>query len=100
MSGPFRAVMTSGEPDSSKRSCFDCHWCQGYVSWWCMNDEARKRRRTSIPGTSDCPEWIPVATVKARRAQRAAKPWILRALLWLVPTVGWFSEIPIKGDRE
>ncbi len=49
--------------DATKRRCYDCRHCQGALSWWCVNDEAAKRRGTRIPGERDCPQWESAETV-------------------------------------
>jgi hypothetical protein len=59
----YDAVLVKGTPDSEKRSCFDCQYCQGAISWWCTNDDAREERGTSIPGCIDCPHWEPCKTI-------------------------------------
>lgn len=52
-----------GTPDADKRGCKDCRHMRGAVSWWCMNDEARKRHGSGIPGYRDCENWEPCATL-------------------------------------
>lgn len=81
----YRAVMVSGEPDEEKRSCFDCAWCHGYVSWWCKNESARKRRGTPIPGTTKCPDWVPVEVV---RGKRPLKRLLVKLNLYAIPIKG------------
>ena len=50
-----------GTPNSSERSCYDCHWCQAAISWWCVNEAASKARGSKIPGGSQCSFWKPLA---------------------------------------
>ena len=54
------AIMKAGKPDYNKKSCYDCRFCQGAVSWWCINKDARIYRGTSIPGVIKCKFWKPV----------------------------------------
>lgn len=44
-----------------RQSCYDCKFCQapGRISWWCMNEDARRYRGTSIPGVIKCHFWQP-----------------------------------------
>jgi hypothetical protein len=43
-----------------ERACFDCRFCVGYISLWCVNEEAAKARGTKIPGVYNCPYHEPV----------------------------------------
>ena len=45
------------EPDSERKNCCDCRYCQGAVTMWCVNPETCKARGTAIPGISNCPYW-------------------------------------------
>ena len=60
----LEAVLISGKPDDQKKSCSDCYWCQGAVSWWCKNSNAVKTRGTNIPGVNNCNFWKPCRTWK------------------------------------
>lgn len=42
-----------------KRSCFDCGHLKSAMSWWCINEEAKKARGTSLPGCIKCTFWKP-----------------------------------------
>lgn len=53
----FKYYGDGERPDAEKKSCDDCYYLRGYVNLWCMNEEARKLRGTSIPGCSNCPHW-------------------------------------------
>lgn len=55
----IEAVLESGEPNASKRNCYDCKHCKAAVTWWCTNKEAIKLRGTLIPGTQNCKFWEP-----------------------------------------
>lgn len=37
--------------------CHTCRHLRGYVTWWCTNRAAIKRRRSSLPGVVQCPDW-------------------------------------------
>ncbi len=55
-----KAILIKGVPDEQRKSCFDCRYCQGAVSWWCINEEAIDYRGTSIPGVHNCHFWKPI----------------------------------------
>lgn len=59
----FEPVLRTGEPDATKRNCFDCRNCKGAVSWWCTHPDAIKKYGR-IPGRSDCEHWTPCRTKK------------------------------------
>lgn len=42
-----------------KKTCYDCSFLKSAMSWWCTNDDAKKRRGTSLPGCIKCPLWKP-----------------------------------------
>lgn len=52
-------VRIIGEPDATRRDCFDCHHMQAAVSWWCKSKEACAHHGTNIPGRSGCQFWSP-----------------------------------------
>lgn len=45
------------EVPSKRRSCYDCEYCRGAISLWCLNPIAVKIRGTRIPGVFHCPYW-------------------------------------------
>lgn len=49
----------SGEPDAAAKCCTDCRFMQAALTWWCVNDQARKARGTCLPGICGCPFWQP-----------------------------------------
>jgi hypothetical protein len=55
----YEIISKSKMPDFSKRRCADCYYCRAAITWWCTNEEIRKKYHTSIPGYRDCPEWKP-----------------------------------------
>jgi hypothetical protein len=55
-----RLLMRSGK-HNPRRGCDDCAHLHGLISWWCDNEDAIKRRNSSIPGVVDCPQWSPCA---------------------------------------
>lgn len=54
------AVMSKGEPDFDKKSCYDCRKQRAYLSWWCMDKEANEYWGTPMPSVTECPFWKPV----------------------------------------
>ncbi|PLS19353.1 hypothetical protein CVD28_02760 [Bacillus sp. M6-12] len=52
----------NGTPDSDRKSCFDCNFCQASQSWWCVNEKAVEERGTKLPGIIKCPHWKPMVT--------------------------------------
>jgi hypothetical protein len=42
-----------------KRDCYHCAFLGGYISLWCLNDEASEYRGTKIPGIYNCHFWQP-----------------------------------------
>lgn len=48
-----------GETPFTRKSCYDCKSCVGYVSLWCINENAVKKRGTQIPGCIHCRFWEP-----------------------------------------
>ena len=67
----FQAVLVEGVPDEKRKSCYDCGFCLGALSWWCTNKEAIKARGTSFPGIIGCPYWKPTKTLdELSRLQR------------------------------
>lgn len=52
----------NGVPDENRKGCFDCIYCQGALSWWCVNKKAIADRGTKIPGVIKCPHWEPMVT--------------------------------------
>lgn len=53
-------------PNEKRRACKDCRHLKAAVSLWCTNDDASKRRRTSIPGIRDCEYWEPMLPVERK----------------------------------
>lgn len=53
-------VGVNGVPDSNRKGCFDCSHCHVANSWWCVNKDAIRARRTRIPNTTNCPHWEPI----------------------------------------
>lgn len=51
-------------PDAERRACVDCGWLRGALHWWCMSEEAKEYRGTTIPGVHDCPFWKPAGPKK------------------------------------
>lgn len=47
-------------PDATKKSCYDCVFCRGAVSWWCTNEKAKEYRGTAIPCVHNCKFWEPI----------------------------------------
>lgn len=60
----FEPLIISGKPDEEKKSCYDCHYCQGSISLWCVNKEAVEYRGTQIPGVIECIFWKGAKTIK------------------------------------
>lgn len=54
------AVMDKGTPDLERKACYDCHYNQAALSWWCVNKEAIARRGSQIPDEVNCSQWKPV----------------------------------------
>lgn len=52
-------LVVLNEPDSARRSCYDCGHLKAAVSWWCTNKKCIEWRGTSIPGVHNCPFWKP-----------------------------------------
>jgi len=42
-----------------RKGCDSCAYLEGYVSWWCTNEDAREFRGTGIPGVRHCDFWYP-----------------------------------------
>lgn len=55
-------VMVYGQPDATKKRCFDCAHCQAAMSWWCVNEEAVAYRGTARigEGVHSCKFWSPM----------------------------------------
>lgn len=47
-------------PPEEKKSCHDCRFLKGYVSLWCVNEDAAKWRGSKIPGGCLCKFWEPL----------------------------------------
>ena len=60
----LKMVFKNHIPDKERGSCHDCRHCQAAVTWWCVNEEARERHGTSIPGGIKCLFWEPGFTMK------------------------------------
>jgi hypothetical protein len=56
----MESICVSGEPDSIKKSCYDCYFLTSALSWWCTNKKAIEYRGTSFPGVCNCHFWKPI----------------------------------------
>lgn len=63
--------MKNKETPEERRSCYDCSFCKGYVSLWCLNEGAIKARGTRMPGVIHCPYW------NSNKTKREKTFWII-----------------------
>jgi hypothetical protein len=47
-------------PNAEVRACADCYHQKGYVTWWCTNEQAVERHKSSLPIRKGCPFWKPM----------------------------------------
>jgi hypothetical protein len=91
--GAYNLLLWDGEHAPEWRSCTDCAWLRGYVSWWCENRRAVDAHGTAIPAKVHCAFWEP--------CERAAPPLVEHVRMAALRTVsswqrfvawvrGWF----------
>lgn len=55
----MKTVLMGIEPDTDKRSCWDCKYLYSAVSWWCGIEQAIVAHNSRLPGYRNCTFWSP-----------------------------------------